>query len=232
MLEQLQSWVALGGPVMVVLMLMSVAAMALVITKVWEFWESRIGDTGFVTPSLRDWHAGHHDEAITRLSGERSPLAALLVDVMRAMDRADPPMAEVREQAAQWAVDRLDRARSWLRALEVIGTLAPLLGLLGTVLGMIEAFQRLQQAGDRVDPSILSGGIWEALMTTAAGLIIAIPTVAALNWLDRRVERLHLDMQGALTRLLTRPGDAAPPPDVEAGGSTRAGAMAVPLGER
>ena len=226
-LEQLQTWVALGGPVMVVLMLMSVAAMALVISKAWEFWESRIGDTSFVSASLSDWHAGRRDEAMARLRGEASPLAALLADVMRALNRPNPQLAEVREQAAQWAVDRLDRARSWLRALEVIGTLAPLLGLLGTVLGMTEAFQRLQEAGDRVDPSILSGGIWEALLTTAAGLLIAIPTVAALNWLDRRVERLHLEMQGALTRLLTQGEGAA-----ASGGPARGGAMAVPLGER
>ncbi len=230
--EQIESWIALGGPVMAVLLLMSVAALALVIAKTWEFWEQRIGDSRFVAPVLRDFQAGRRDEAITRLKAEPSPLAGLLLDVMMALGRPNPVLPEIREQAAQWAVERLERSRSWLRALEVIGTLAPLLGLLGTVLGMIEAFQRLQAAGERVDPSILSGGIWEALLTTAAGLIIAIPTVAALNWFDRRIERLHHDMQGALTRLLTHTDDAAVDDGKAAAGGLRGGAMAVPVAER
>jgi biopolymer transport protein ExbB len=85
----------------------------------------------------------------------------------------------------------------------VIGTLSPLLGLFGTVLGMIEAFRRLEAAGSRVDPSILSGGIWGALLTTAVGLAVAIPTIAALNWLERRVERLAHDMDDAAARVFT-----------------------------
>ena len=223
---QIQQWLALGGPVMLILLALSISALTLVIAKVWEFHDRGIGRRDFVDPALKAWHDGRTDKALAILKAQPSPLADVMAQAMQGCSAAHARIDEVREQIAQIAADRLETARGWLRALEVIGTLAPLLGLLGTVLGMIEAFQRLQAAGDQVDPAILSGGIWEALLTTAAGLAIAIPTVAALNWLERRLERLHGQMQTALTRLFTRPlgsgGEAGAP-------GRQAGGMAVPL---
>ena len=89
----------------------------------------------------------------------------------------------------------------YLRVLELIGTLAPLLGLLGTVLGMIEAFQSMESAGEQVDPSVLSGGIWLALLTTAVGLAVAIPTVAILNFFERRLEVLSHDLDDLIAKI-------------------------------
>ena len=82
-----------------------------------------------------------------------------------------------------------------LKPLEVISNIAPLLGLLGTVIGMINAFSKLEEAGSRVDPAILAGGIWEALLTTAFGLIVAIPALAAFYWLDGRVDKVREDIR-------------------------------------
>ena len=96
------------------------------------------------------------------------------------------------------------RLRSLLRPLELIATLSPLLGLLGTVLGMIEAFRQLEVAGNQVDPAILSGGIWQALLTTAVGLVVAIPVVLAHAWLERKVERCGHLMEDAVTQVFTR----------------------------
>ena len=89
------------------------------------------------------------------------------------------------------------------RILEVIASLAPLLGLFGTVLGMIEAFRQLEAAGNQVNPAILSGGIWQALLTTAVGLAVAMPVVAVLNWLERRVDALAHEMDSVVTRVFT-----------------------------
>ena len=94
--------------------------------------------------------------------------------------------------------------RSHLRTLEVIATLSPLLGLLGTVLGMIEAFRQLEISGNQIDPGILSGGIWQALLTTALGLGVAIPVVLAHSWLERKVDRCRHNMEDAVTRVFTR----------------------------
>ena len=90
-------------------------------------------------------------------------------------------------------------------AIERIATAAPLIGLLGTALGMIEAFQALETTGTRADPAALAGGIWEALLTTAAGMAVAIPASAALSWFESIADRLRLSMEDVATRVLARP---------------------------
>ena len=82
------------------------------------------------------------------------------------------------------AFARLERG---FRFLDTVAQVAPLLGLFGTVLGMIEAFQALQSAGSQVDPSLLAGGIWVALLTTAAGLAVAMPASVVLSWFESRM---------------------------------------------
>lgn len=198
-------WLVLGGPAMGVLALMSVAALAVLILKLWEFSERQISARAFVQPALDAWERGQVDAAQSALDASPSPLAAVLREAMRLLRDARYSEAQARERIERVALDQIESTRSWLRVLELIGTLAPLVGLLGTVLGMIEAFQALQAAGDRVEPSILSGGIWQALLTTAAGLVIAIPAVIALHGFERRIEQLQQAMESALTRLLTAP---------------------------
>ena len=118
--------------------------------------------------------------------------------------------AQSREETERFARRLLVEARSGLRALDVIATVAPLLGLLGTVLGMIEAFQALQDSGARADPSALAGGIWEALLTTAAGMAVAIPAALALAWYESLVDSVAADMEDLATRVfLARPSRQA-----------------------
>lgn len=107
----------------------------------------------------------------------------------------------MRDETERVARKLLVEARQGLRALEVIATVAPLLGLLGTVLGMIAAFQALQESGTRADASVLAGGIWEALLTTAAGMAVAIPAAVALAWFESVIERVAADMEDLATRV-------------------------------
>lgn len=202
-MTQLGNWLALGGPVMIVLLILSVAVATLSIIKLWEFADARIWKRDFVEPALDAMDAGRHEQALKLLDAAVGPLAEVMAQAVVA-GRVAHIGAATRERLARLAVDRLESLRGLLRPLEVIATLAPLLGLLGTVLGMIEVFRRLQAAGDRVDASILSGGLWEALLTTAAGLGVAILALAAFHFLDRQVERLQHAMESALTRILSR----------------------------
>jgi biopolymer transport protein ExbB len=198
-------WLQLGGPVMMVLLLMSIGALTLILLKLWQFTDRRIGARDYLPLFFDATARGHWQVAHQALEGRPGPLPAVLRLAVLAKRDRNVSEADAREQVSAFAADEIERQRSLFRPLEVIATLAPLLGLLGTVMGMIEAFQRLQAAGDRVDPAILSGGIWQALLTTAAGLIVAIPVIAILNALERQVERLHRDTESALTRVFTRP---------------------------
>jgi len=100
-----------------------------------------------------------------------------------------------RERLAAEAEARFATLEGGFRALDSVAQLSPLLGLFGTVLGMIDAFQSLQSAGSQVDPSLLAGGIWVALLTTAVGLAVAMPTAMVLSWLESRMdgERVFAD---------------------------------------
>lgn len=202
-MTQIYELLKLGGPAMFILLFLSVACVTLVLIKTWEFWELRLGRRDFVPRVLDTWQRGNEEEALSLLTREPSPLARVMAAAIAG--RRNPRISEaaLREQITQLASEKLESARSLLRPLEVIAGLAPLLGLLGTVLGMIKVFQKLQDAGDRVSPSLLSGGLWEALLTTAGGLAVAIIALAAFHTFDRQVDRLRQAMESALTRIFT-----------------------------
>lgn len=102
------------------------------------------------------------------------------------------PVWKLEEKLAINGREEIQGLRKNLRGLEVIATISPLMGLLGTVMGMVKAFNKVAQYKGQVDPSLLAGGIWEALLTTAAGLAIAIPIVIMLNYFERKVESITI----------------------------------------
>ncbi len=201
-LERAGSLLEIGGPVVVVLLLMSFVALTIIVVKLLQFQWLRIGRRRPATAALRYWQAGQPELALKQLAACQDPTSQVIARAIHGQ-RSGLPEALVREEVQRHGCAMLFELRRGLRPLEVIGSLAPLLGLLGTVLGMIEAFRQLEAAGNRVNPAILSGGIWEALLTTAVGLCVAIPVVALLNWLERRVDRLAHDMDNLVTQVFT-----------------------------
>ncbi|MEX2617238.1 MAG: MotA/TolQ/ExbB proton channel family protein [Alphaproteobacteria bacterium] len=199
---RLSELLASGGPVVAILLAMSVAALAIILAKLWQFHVTRLGDRKTARKALDLFKSGRAGQALLLLRGAANPVAVLLGQAIRGQQRGVAD-ARLREELLRCGGDMLEDLRGLFRPLEVIASLAPLLGLFGTVLGMIEAFRKLSEAGNRVDPSILSGGIWEALLTTAVGLAVAIPTVAALNWLERRVDRIAFEFDSIVTQVFT-----------------------------
>lgn len=174
-----QAFIALGGWVVGLLLALSVLAGALILWKLWQF--HALGHDTVLRDSLALWDAGQPQAARSTVVASRSALAGLAAQAMAS------PAPELRERLFTETEVIMARHESGFRALDAIVQIAPLMGLFGTVLGMIEAFQALQGAGASVDPSILAGGIWVALLTTAVGLAIAMPVSLILTWFEARV---------------------------------------------
>ena len=201
--------IELGGPVVVILLGFSIVGLAIMLLKFWQFAITQIDNRRIARKVLRLYHAGHSTQALRLAERSRNPTARLLTLAIRSRRRPDLDESRIREELARRGNDMLESLRGYLRPLEVIGTLAPLLGLFGTVLGMVEAFRQLELAGSQVDPAVLSGGIWQALLTTAVGLAVAIPAVLAHNWFDRRLERLAHEMDSVVGSVFTPDLDSA-----------------------
>ncbi len=203
-LAPVQWLLELGGPVVLILLLLSVFALSIFLIKLWQFSRLGLGRYGLVQRALQHWCEGEPDAAKALLADTRQPVAKVVYLAMQGLSRQTLSQSLLREELLRVAGNQLEMLRSYLRPLEIIANLSPLLGLLGTVLGMIQAFQQLESAGTQVDPAILSGGIWQALLTTAVGLSVAVPTLIAHSWLERRVERCAHRMEDAITRVFTR----------------------------
>lgn len=202
-LKPLIDWLILGGPVVWILMALATIALMIILIKCWQFARAGVGRTRRVDQVLDDLHGNSDSEAaLIRLREQSDPASrAVRVAVQGLRDGFEPDT--VREEVRRVASDDLDRLHGYLRALGIIGTICPLLGLLGTVIGMISAFQGIELAGDRVDPAALSGGIWQALLTTAVGLAIAIPVALAHAWLERRLDRLASRIESLVAQVFT-----------------------------
>jgi len=177
-----------GGPVIWVLFGYSVVAVAIVIERVI------------------------HLQLLPRVSGEPgslyvvkgkriAPEAAIAIGVKQAAAEGVKDLTRV---ASRIGSEQLARMESGLRTLAWLANTAPLLGLFGTITGMIKAFQVIEEAGGKVDPQALAGGIWEAMLTTGAGLAVAIPVLLLLHFLEGMVDTRAKSMQRVASILIER----------------------------
>jgi biopolymer transport protein ExbB len=194
----------LGGPVVVVLILMSMFATALVLIKLYSFARNGIGRYGSVRAALDLWNQGRRDQAIQAAAAANTSLSRVVGHAFEMIGRPGYSLETAKEDVLRVALDEIRELKSYLRGIEVVAQTAPLLGLLGTVVGMIEAFNKLESSGAAVNPAQLAGGIWTALLATALGLIIAIIFSVIGAWLEARTERERSVMESLLTGLFVR----------------------------
>ncbi len=200
--EPLRQIAQMGGPVVVILMGVAVLALAVALYKAWQFQRAGVGRHTALSDAVRAWDTGDRDAAQVALQRSTSYLVHV---VKMAMSGPDQEIARLQAEAeAEFA-----KLETGFRLLDSVAQLAPLLGLFGTVLGMIEAFQALQAVGSQVDPSILAGGIWVALLTTAVGLVVAMPTALILSWFEQRMEAERVIADKALLTILHPAGARA-----------------------
>lgn len=205
-MEEAWSLLRQGGPVMVPLALCSIFALAVVLDRVWALRRKRVLP-GELLSAARRFRAGDDPGAVLTPCDERpGPLASVLRAVLEDPPRERELAVERIQTAGRRAVRELERG---LVALEIIAAISPLLGLLGTVLGMFNTFQVIAEQG-LGDPGALSGGISQALITTIFGLGIAIPTAVAQSYFSHRVDDLVLEIEehgGALVDRLYPDGE-------------------------
>lgn len=191
-----------GGPILIALVLVSIAALAVTIFKIVQFGRMGVGRSAAARGAVSVWTAGDRARGMEIARSQLSPASLTVGAAMASLARHPNDRDRARELAAQTALDQLTTMSRHLRILESVVQAAPMMGLLGTVIGMISAFGELSASGGAIDPAALATGIWAALLTTAAGLAVAIPFYFVSVWLDSRVEEERATMEAAIGAVL------------------------------
>lgn len=213
--ERFLDFITLGGPVVAILMAVSAIALAVILLKLGQFASRQVGNGGPARRAVSFWLDGRPREAFEAVRTSRAVSAQAVAEAIRLAGDRKAAKADIEDRIASMAMTRFHELQSGFRLLDAIAQVAPLLGLFGTVLGMINAFQQLQAAGNSVDPSILAGGIWVALLTTAAGLAVAMPVSMVLTWLETRIEAERVLVQTLTADILGLPPQVKTASDVE-----------------
>ena len=187
MFELVQS----GGWLMVPIIACSVIAMSIIIERLWMLRSSRVVPENLVAQVWQLHRNGKLSSDYLTTIREGSPLGRILASGLINRKHSREVMKESIEEVGRQVVAQLDR---YLNTLGTIASIAPLLGLLGTVIGMIKVFSAITTAGVG-NPTVLAGGISEALITTAAGLSVAIPSLMFHRYFNGRVDQLVMKME-------------------------------------
>ena len=196
-----------GGPIMWPILLCSVIAFAIIIERLIRLRQEQIDTKSFMEQISKSLRRNKIMEALDLCDRTGGPIANILKPGILKHDR---PRNEVREAIEDASIHEVPRLERNLPVLSTVAQIAPLLGLLGTVTGLVKAFQVIESkatALNPVNPGDLAGGIWEALLATTFGLCVAIPTYVAFNYLVSRVDGFVLDMERSATDLLNILGE-------------------------
>ncbi|MBA62727.1 MAG: hypothetical protein CMJ76_10230 [Planctomycetaceae bacterium] len=187
-----------GGFVMYPLLVCSIVAVSVVIERIIVLFLNRSNYAGFV--SDLENKLTHSDISSCRewLQALSNPLAHVASCNLKHAELGQGIREEIVNREASEQIARLEKRINWL---SIIGTLAPMIGLLGTVIGLVEAFYQIEQQGGQVQPGDLASGIWTALLTTVFGLIVALPTLAVYHFLDNKMAATTLKMTWVSSRI-------------------------------
>ncbi|MBL4769845.1 MAG: MotA/TolQ/ExbB proton channel family protein [Planctomycetes bacterium] len=185
-LESLYQMLLDGGPLMIPIALCSVIALAFMVERWTNLRSSTIGSRRFASDLTTIYSKEGADTAIQLCESSKTPLSRIL---HASISRRNEPFLEMEKVVEDTGTREVQRLSAGLRPLVVVAMITPLLGLLGTVWGMIGAFTNIAVQDGLGKPEMLAGGISQALITTAAGLAIAIPTQAAYYYFRSRIDR-------------------------------------------
>jgi biopolymer transport protein ExbB len=186
-----------GGPLMWPIILCSIAAAAIVLERLWTLQDRRVLPRELTQKVWQLIESNQINDKVIAALEQNSPLGRVLAAGLSNRHRPREVMMERLEDTGRHVIHELER---FLNTLGTIAGISPLLGLLGTVTGIIKAFNAIQ-AGGMGDPRALSGGIAEALITTAAGLVVAIPSLFAYRLLRSKIDGIVIAMEKDAIRL-------------------------------
>lgn len=181
------------------LVVLSVAATTVALFKITQFALLGLGQRRQVALILEQWQGGRQEAAVAAARAGKGVQMRVLHAVLAAQKQRPEASDWAEEIGRQAALAELGTMGKWMRVLEAVVQAAPMLGLLGTVVGMIDAFGTLAQSSGGVDPALLAGGIWTALTTTAIGLAIALVFYFVAIWLEGRIDNERQDLEALLS---------------------------------
>ena len=194
---------AKGGPVMFILLGFSILALFIIILKLIQFSIVRVSNTNALDKIISKLNKTNAKKLLIEIQQIKNPIARVVeVVIVTKSDRRFDKESR-KSEISRISSIQIRNLENYLGGLEVIASISPLLGLFGTVLGMIKAFLNLEKAGSQIDPALLAGGIWEALLTTAFGLAIAIPALAAYHLFENKISNTRNKMKDATIRTNT-----------------------------
>src|SRR3954467_737460 len=205
---KLPALIANGGPVLWLILFSSATAIAIFVERFLHCHRAQINSTEFLNGVRTVLKRENVVEALSICDATPGPVARLVKTAILNREQGRERMREALEEAGLAEVPRLEEK---LNLLATIAQLAPLLGLLGTVIGFIRTFSQMQDDGLNAHVGQLSIGIWQALICAAAGLAVAIPAHADYNYLVSRVNSIVLDMERAATEIVNIVTDTASP---------------------
>ncbi len=188
-----------GGIILWIILGLSVLAAAIIIERLLYFKRIKVDEEKLFTRIKAALAKQHYDEALAICDSNISPLTGLMKVGINHRDQPDHVQKEMLKDAARQEIPQLER---FLTPLGTIAHISPLLGLLGTVTGNIKSFGIIGGGAALGDPTILAKGISEALLTTAAGLIVSIPAVIFYNYLVKKVENILINMENQVNEMI------------------------------
>ncbi|MDO8835347.1 MAG: MotA/TolQ/ExbB proton channel family protein [Vicinamibacterales bacterium] len=188
-----------GGWIMVILGIFSIIAMYIFIERYFAIMKASREENNFMN-NIRDFiHDGRVDSALSLCKNNSSPISRM---IEKGLKRIGKPLGDINaaiENVGKLEVSQLEKN---IAGLATISGAAPMLGFLGTVIGMIRAFYDMSMAGNNIDISLLSGGIYQAMVTTVAGLIVGIMAYIGYNMLVARIEKLIYKLEARATEFM------------------------------
>jgi len=191
-------FVVKGGVLMIPIALCSIIALAIFLERLWSLRKSKVIPRDFLIEIEDLIRREKIPEAITRCRKDNSSMANIIIAGIRNFGKRREIVKESIEEIGRKEAATLER---YINVVGTIAAIAPLLGLLGTVFGMIKAFNVISIQGVG-NPSSLAGGISEALITTAAGLVVAIPTFVLYRYLANKADALIVEMEEHSIRMV------------------------------